>query len=631
MSRFRSILADSWITTARPGAAWLVRYELVWLAVAAPFLLFPGRGTPFGLALIVTIWGARWIAAGRLTRRTILDRPILVLFLAVGISLAVSVSPARSWLRVPVIILGAAVYYALVNSVREERHIHWLAVGLILAGLGFALVGLLGTDWSALRIVELPGLAEHIPSIIRYAAPGGVGVEFLNPRQVAGALIVFLPISLALLALGPGRGMRLFAGLATAVMGGMLVLTESIPGLAALVVVLFLLAVWRSRWSLMLIPVVLALVVVGLLTYGPREVAATLLSLDNPVGAAVVLRLDIWSRALAMIHDAPLTGTGLDTYQVMQWQFYPGFLLGPEAHAHNLYLQTALDLGVPGLAAFLWLLVAFGKVLVQACRMPLNREQRALLVGAALSVLAHLTYGLMDMTPWGSRTQVGFWAVLGTAAALHALSQQAGSQPEARRRRWAPGAAVLATIGGLVVLLVTIVTGLLTVNITVVRAHRALLVTRETGVPDTDTLEISLMRALGQQPSNAHLYSLLGEVQAWLGEDEQAIQSFRRRVELDGPDPTARYDPAGTVLRLVREKNQLPSYDPIQVYHHWMSRFPERVEPHLLVAIYSCERSANRAMAVRALEKGLARAEPKGPLALYYSKIQESGSDNSHG
>jgi len=621
-----SVASNSWVAKARSLARCLARYELVCLAAAAPFLLFPGRWTPLGFAILVLVWLSRWAATGKLSRPTPLDWPIVVLLLMTAVSLAASVSPNRSWLRVPVIILGVATYYGLVNALGEEKHLRWLALGLILAGLGYAMVGLLGTDWSFLRFVNLPGLYERIPTIIRYAAPGAEGLEFLNPRQVAGGLVVFLPIPLALSIFGRGRGMRCFAGLAAVVMSGMLLLTESIPGVVALGVTLCLLALWRNRWFLVPIFVGLVLLLAGILVYGPRELAALFLSQDNPIGIAVVLRLDIWSRALAMIHDMPLTGIGLDAYRLMQWQFYPGFLLGPEYHAHNLYLQTALDLGVPGLVAFLWLLATFGGMVLRGYRITVDPEQRTFLGGAALSVLAHAVYGLMDMNPWGSRTQVAFWAVLGAAAATFFLAKQVDDQPgRPQHRGGAKRVVAFALAGILAVLLILTATGFFTVNFAMVQAHRTLLTTREAIAPDREMLRSvagSLTRALDRQPSNTHLYSLLGEVYGWLGDDEQAIAAFRRRVELDGSDPTARYDPAGSILQRIQGDRR---YDEVRVYQHWTSRFPERAEFYLLVAIYSCEHSANQTMALHALEKGLIDAQPNGALAFYHAQVHEAG------
>ena len=60
-----SATATAWGARARSAAGWLARYELVWLAAAAPLLLFPGWGTSLGVTLIALTWFLRWVASGR--------------------------------------------------------------------------------------------------------------------------------------------------------------------------------------------------------------------------------------------------------------------------------------------------------------------------------------------------------------------------------------------------------------------------------------------------------------------------------------------------------------------------------------------------------------------------------------
>ena len=70
-------------------------------------------------------------------------------------------------------------------------------------------------------------------------------------------------------------------------------------------------------------------------------------------------RVELWSRALYAIQDFPLTGCGLGTFRQVVHLLYPPFFVEPGAdlaHAHNFFLQVALDLGVPGLIAYLALL-----------------------------------------------------------------------------------------------------------------------------------------------------------------------------------------------------------------------------------------------------------------------------------
>jgi putative inorganic carbon (hco3(-)) transporter len=61
-----------------------------------------------------------------------------------------------------------------------------------------------------------------------------------------------------------------------------------------------------------------------------------------------------------IIQDFPFTGMGMNVFRKVVPVLYPLFLIGPDidiGHAHNEFLQAALDLGIPGLIAFLALYI----------------------------------------------------------------------------------------------------------------------------------------------------------------------------------------------------------------------------------------------------------------------------------
>ncbi|MCG2770070.1 MAG: O-antigen ligase family protein, partial [Anaerolineae bacterium] len=136
-------------------------------------------------------------------------------------------------------------------------------------------------------------------------------------------------------------------------------------------------------------------------------------------------REEIWSRALYMIQDFSYTGIGLGTFGVVGPVLYPYFLIGPDAqipHAHNLFLQVTVDLGIPGLISFLSL---YGGSLwlawtgCQRARSWGRADEKALFLGLFAGLVAMGIHGMIDAVTWGIvKPAIVPWWVMGLVAAL---------------------------------------------------------------------------------------------------------------------------------------------------------------------------------------------------------------------
>jgi hypothetical protein len=136
---------------------------------------------------------------------------------------------------------------------------------------------------------------------------------------------------------------------------------------------------------------------------------------DDGEAPWVVGRMDLWGGALRLIAAHPFLGVGPDNFR-----HYYGAVLGLEAwdervEANNVYLEVLADLGVPGLAAFAWVVAG---PLVAAGRGALARGPRAYLaLGVGLGIVAFLVHGLLDAFLAFNPTAWLFWLLLGFAAA----------------------------------------------------------------------------------------------------------------------------------------------------------------------------------------------------------------------
>lgn len=585
-------------------------FALIWTILAAPFLLFPGRWSPLAAGLLLLPWLARLLAAGRLSVPTPLDGALALLFLAACAGLAIGADPAVGLPRFWSVILGLALYYALANCLRGERASRLAGDLLLAGGAGLALLTLLGSDWLNARMMGLP-LYQALPPLLRDPGDGGL----FNPRVMGMGLAVLLPVPLALALLGRGAWRRLL-GLAVALlMAGVAVLCQSLQAVLGMGAALVVLAAWRSRWLLLAVPLGLGLVAAAVAVVGPETLAVISLSPDHPAGLGVVLRLDMWSRALAMVRDLPYTGIGLDAFPLVQSGFYTGFIIGPEPHAHNLYLQLALDLGLPGLVAFLWLVLTFGLATIWAGGRSAAAGDRALLAGTAAGVAAYLAAGLMD-TPWATKPGVLLWVLLGLGmtVALRDADGGPGLRPA--------GVWPFLPLAGLAVVLalgLLLWPGLAARNAGSLLAHRALAAAQAGGPVDEAAMGRAaalLEQGLPARPADGQVHRTLGRLHAWLGHQPAAVEALEQSVDLDVEDPMARYGPWLPPLRRLTGQEPPPAADDLlRVYSHWNNRYPARAEGYVLVSLVLAGHKGDAAGARQALEAGLeAGAQPRDLL-----------------
>jgi putative inorganic carbon (HCO3(-)) transporter len=306
----------------------------------------------------------------------------------------------------------------------------------------------MGADWHA----KLPAFKPMMPRVPRLIQGFPGAEDGINLNLLAGALLLFLPVSLALvLAPGlryprPSLPLRLAALLLTLVSAAVILLCQSRSawaGILAAVAVMAWLRWPRLRWEMAAGLLALAAV---LLYLGPQTTLKSISASPGPQGSndftgmeSLVERGEIWHRALSILHDFPLTGTGLGTFRRLPYALDPV----PEAnhtavieHAHNFFLQVALDLGLPGLVAYLALAGIAFWIGWRAARMPEHREAEAspasasgekpamtgefcwLGLGIVGSLVAFHVYGLTDAIVLGAGPDLALWLILALSAAL---------------------------------------------------------------------------------------------------------------------------------------------------------------------------------------------------------------------
>jgi O-antigen ligase len=267
---------------------------------------------------------------------------------------------------------------------------------------------------------------QRLNDVAATASDLRVGSVLGHPNQLAGLLVLILPIAVALLFSERRSWYRLAAAAASGIIGLALLTTLSrtgwIAGFVGLGVVVFLARGRVLVWALALVVVVALLVSFAGVTGALGERAASATDLGQ---YEVASRLDFWSASLKILETSPVVGVGLANFAEAysdvnlqgKWNL-PGSGYRPPPHAHNLVLTLLAETGVVGVAAFFAFVAAVISALVRALR-GADPRSKLLVAGIAGALAAIFVDNSADVTLFNNVTQATFWVILGCMAALN--------------------------------------------------------------------------------------------------------------------------------------------------------------------------------------------------------------------
>jgi putative inorganic carbon (HCO3(-)) transporter len=314
-------------------------------------------------------------------------------------------------------------FYAIVNWTNSKPRLRLVILVFTLAGLIIALFAPFSVTWNTGKLVFIPKtIYERFTAFVS---------DTVHPNVMGGNLILLLPLPLSILIFGwkyLSWWSRIYFGLAVLVMTFVILLTKSRGTWIALtaVVILITLLRWRIGWVLIIIGT--GILVVSIFLIGFTDFIEILTANDALIG--IEGRIDIWSRAVFMIQDFPITGIGFGIFMDIADNLYRFFLFpaGKIIHAHNLFLQIAVDIGLPGLIAWLAIFLSFCWINWKIFRHGANQGnslESGLGVGLLGSSLALAVHGLTDAVTWGFiRTAPMVWALWGVSLAIYFIGQQ---------------------------------------------------------------------------------------------------------------------------------------------------------------------------------------------------------------
>lgn len=388
-------------------AAALLALAIAWII---SLIFAPPPSTPFNLAFI--LWGV-----------------------ALSIGILATADPAETLPKATGLILGLAVWRYLVIALYTRRQVAPAVILFLLIGLSLSLVGIFGLQ----ELPKIPALAAVNPFSAQTLP--GLGGLAIHPNQLAGLICLYLPLLVSLLFAPPrpsARRLKILLIPATALATVILVLTQSRGGWIGAAAGLYALLV---LWSLALPPsgrrrFLRGAGVVGLLAgvaaaawIGPDRLRDLWLNppKETAVGTLTTLnyRRELWPWAVTAVQDFPFTGVGLGAFRHVAFRLYPMPMTPAQdiGHAHNIFLQTALDVGIPGLIVYLAILLVAAAAGWRVARR--DEKFRPLSLGLLAGLVAVHVFGLADALALGSKPALLFWFALGLLAAMNNRVQAA--------------------------------------------------------------------------------------------------------------------------------------------------------------------------------------------------------------
>jgi len=337
------------------------------------------------------------------------------------------------------LLLGLAVMVA-VDRVVTTRNRLWAAAGVCVAvGILATIVGSLSATWQW-KFAGLGPLAQSMPRGLA-GLPGAEGG--VNSNALGAAIILVLP-GLAIPLVGSvsegvlpvtGLGQRMlwfFRLVAWSLVGGLLyvlLLSQSRSAWLALLIVIGIYGALSARRMAVALGGFATAILACTLVFGLDYVTTSVELSVRRLGLAgehfrvqPAERVRIWNLALSELYESPVKGIGLGSFR----HTVRDRLSADESipvHAHNVFIQIALDVGLVGLVAYC-IVMTIG--ILSSWQSFVHAEPTIgwIALGMGGNILAVHIFGIVDAVALGAKLGGILWASLAIVMASRNLSAQ---------------------------------------------------------------------------------------------------------------------------------------------------------------------------------------------------------------
>ena len=321
-----------------------------------------------------------------------------------------SLYPHASVLEIVQFLSYICIYVLTLQVVRNKDSIDFMTAGILIIGICIALTGIFQFGSSHKKLLWFREMQygylsfgpyvnrNHFAGLMEMIIPVGVGIciyllppvqnrysrrallsEFLTHTHSNRLILCFAAVIIMItgLFLSFSRGGIVGFSLAMVFFGIMLLLRTSTKKKGWIIVISFFIVLLSVSW------------------FGWTPIVKRFVEISH-ADTSAVNRVHNWKDSSQIIQSYPLFGTGLGTYE----DVYPGYKTIPSQdkweHAHNDYIEGAVELGIPGLFLAMYVIVGFYAMMFRVLRQRSSAYYRLLGMGGMVGITGILLHSFVE-------------------------------------------------------------------------------------------------------------------------------------------------------------------------------------------------------------------------------------------
>ena len=311
------------------------------------------------------------------------------------------------------------IYFIVAETINDRKKLNNLLVVIVVSMILIAVDALFQSVTGVDFIRHHGAFIQTKPIVVD--AFNRISGPFKNPNDLAAWLLVMVPLALSLACFKKGRRpAKIGMWVLTCALVACLVLTYSRGAQIAAIVSLAIFGILKDRRFLVFIIVIL----LALFFISSRPARERMGSLTNSIvkmdDVSMSFRIILWREAAAIIKDYPVLGCGLNTYTVTA----PRYQLDRETgyYPHNCYLQMAAEMGIAGLAVFIWIIISIFKNSLSALKKIDDSFYKTILLGLMIGLSGFLAHSFIDTDIYALQVGNLMWFVMGLMSAARRIA-----------------------------------------------------------------------------------------------------------------------------------------------------------------------------------------------------------------